>query len=170
MKIPVHKLPDSIDFSEFMRELNKKYGWDHRDMAGSHSKEAYAERDKLKSAWMAANGYAGKEYVLDEPKGGSKKAWPQDSEEMKLRIEINSKYRESGQEEKDERPYQDFWHWLLENDFSDLHRGGINFLSFESIDEECTPDFVKKILVAIQTEVMGHAAYDEGGVHFFVDW
>lgn len=169
MKIPVHEFPVCIDFIPFMEELEKKYGWKYRDMAGRFSKEAHLEQDALKLEWMNANGYAGKWHVLDSPTGSSMSDWPADSEEMKLRIEINTKFQPI--EEKIKRPYQDVWHWMLENPFAELYRGGVNYLDISFyLDDDDTPEYVRLVLRAIEGETKNHPAAGADGISFFIDW
>lgn len=169
MEIPEYKGSPAIDFCPFMELLDEKYGWDHRDMAGAFSKEAYAENEAHKRAWMEKNGYGDKWHVLDKPKG-YREDWPKDSEEMKLRIEINTKYGDI--EKLLERPYQDVWHWLLDHDFCELCRGGYNtiYLHEERFEKEDIPDYVVKVLRAMYEEVKDHPAYDGKLVTFYIDW
>jgi len=123
LKKPTKKTSTAYEFNEVMHYLEEKTGKSFRDYAGKFSKEGKAENDKLLDTWLADNGYAGKRYVLDMPQG-SNKDWAENSEEMKLRVEINTKYRDV--EKTNERPYLDFWHWMC--DSNEISNGGWLYL------------------------------------------
>jgi hypothetical protein len=170
MDIPLHEYPVCIDFHPFVEELEKKYGFKMHDMAGLYSAEGRAERNLQRDKWLIENGYAGKAYVLNAPEG-SVHDWAKDSEEMLLRIEINTKIRDV--EEKWDRPYQNVWHWLISKPFEDLNRGGVNYLSKDWLDSpyEKTPDYVLTFLKAVFDEIPeDHPAFDGESVKFHVDW
>lgn len=169
MEIPMFNAPSAIDFCPFASALGEKYGFNYRDMAGKYSKEAGIEREEAKRIWLEKNGYSDKAYVLDKPEG-SQADWPGDSEEMRLRIEINKAMASDGFNPFELRPYQDVWHWLLDNDFYDLQRGGYNTLSFWSLEDDKTPDYVKKFLLAVREEVKDNPAFDGKSVTFYIDW
>lgn len=170
MEIPMYTANPAVDFLPFIRLIEQKYGYNFNDMAGTHSIEARKEREKVRDKWMAENGYEGKQYVLDKPEG-SKEDWSKDSEEMKLRIEINTKTRELLLSV--ERPYQNVWHWLLDNDFSCLNRGGYNSLFINEdrlLNDVDIPDFVRKFLRAIYEEAKDNPAYDGECLNCYIDW
>ena len=172
MIIPVHTYPVCIDFTAFMRLLEEKHGWSYHDMAGCYSKEAQAEREASRDAWLEENGYSGKAYVLDKPSPDSSD-WPKDSPEMALRIEINNKLRDV--EEQWSRPYQNVWHWFTGGPWSELNRGGVNYLHKDWLDYpdgygQTTPDYVLTVLKAIFDEVEDHPAFDGESITFHVDW
>lgn len=167
MDIPIYEFPTCIDFNEFMDHLRAKYGWNYRDMAGKYSSEGRAKAKELKTQWMIDNGYEGKEYVLDQPKG-SKIDWPVGSVEMNLRIEINTKFRRV--EEQFEVPYQDVWQWLTSNAFYDVNNGSIQYLDCDEYDDEA-PDYVLTVLKAIDAEIPpAHPARQSGSIQFYIHW
>ena len=167
MVIPLYEFPACIDFNAFMDQLETKYGWDFRDMAGRYSEATRAAEAERKSSWMKANGYEGKEHVLDYPKG-TRKDWPADSEEMALRIEISSKYEPI--RKAFEPPYQDVWHWLLDNSFSDMNNGSIVQLDISDYSSS-TPDYVFTFLNSVaETVPTGHPARDGSYISFYVHW
>jgi len=167
MQLKEYTYPKALDFHPFVDELEKKYGFYFRDMAGKYSKGSLDKQKTHKQQWMEDNGFGGKEYVLDKPEG-QQEDWSKDSPEIALRIEINTKYRR----QDDLIPYQDVWHWLLDNDFCELRRGGLNYLNLlDNIEEESTPEFVKTFLRAVLEEVKDHPEYYDGeSVSFHVDW
>lgn len=168
MKVKLKEFEPSIDFCEFMRDLDKKYNFKHRDMSNAFGPESAEERKIKIEKWLEKNGYDGLGYVLDLPQDSSSD-WPEGSEEMRLRIEINTKLRDV---DDLDRPYEDFWHWLLDNDFSEIHNG--SFVQLELHDERLKdpdiPEYVKKVMKAIHTEVKDSDAYDEEFVNFYVIW
>lgn len=136
-------------------------------MAGSHSDEFRKEEAERKAQWMIDNGYEGKEHVLDYPKG-TRKDWAKDSPEMALRIEIHHKYEPI--RKANERPYQDVWHWLLDNAFYELSNDSVCYLDETSYDKG-TPDYVITVLNAIAAEVPAdHPARQHGSINFYVYW
>ena len=75
-----------------------------------------------------------------------------------------------GRENYDENvPYQDFWHWLLDGPFTDLSKGGVNYLDKGWLDNEGTPEFVKTILTDIFDAVKNHPAFGGDRINFYVD-
>lgn len=167
MEIPLYEFPTCIDFNDFMDALGEKYGWNYRDMAGKYTTEGREKTKALKAQWLKENGYEGKEHVLDVPVG-SKIDWPVGSEEMNLRIEINQKFNRI--EKAYEVPYQDVWHWLMDNAFYDISNGSMQYLAVDLIDED-TPDYVQTVLNAIyETVPEDHPARKYGSINFYVHW
>lgn len=153
MEIPIYKSSDrrpAIDFCPFARELEKAYGFEHRDMGGKykHQREAKEVADKIDGSdgWYTTR--------------------PADYNEKQK--EASDVYHELL---KSSPPYQDVWHWLLDNDFDEFQRGSDNnYLSFSSLEEEETPEYVKVFLRAVQEVVKDHPAYDGEDVRFHIDW
>jgi len=69
-----------------------------------------------------------------------------------------------------ERPYLDFWHWLLEHDFAEMHNGSFQYLWSSSLEDPETPEWVRTILKDIFETVKGHPACDKDGINFYVSW
>lgn len=186
--------PPSINFTEFMDALQKEKGYDYRDFAGKFSKKNINRVVDNKKLWMDKNGYSGLYYVIDKPEG-SIDDWPKGSVEMALRIEINSKYQDIERAEYVSVPYQDGWHWLLDNPFSGFNRGGINYLSISYLSEKPdwydewfvgkygsdrenswyefnseTPDWMNVILNDIFEACKDHSAFDGDTISFYIDW
>ena len=176
MAIKLHKFPPCVDYSELISLIEKKHNINTRDYAGKHSEEGRKKAEAFKSQWMKDNGYEGKEYVLDVPKGNAPNDdWPKDSPEMKLRIEINSKYREVEREEGEKVPYLDFWHQHCD----EINRGGVNYMYLSTeewdIDETLPPEYQNwyaEICEMIKEEVKDSEAYDseEECLTYYVDW
>jgi hypothetical protein len=164
----LYKFPAAIDYNRLIDHIEKKYDVNTRDFAGRHSKKNEKERKRMLENWLKENGYEGKHYVLDLPENSSSD-WPDDSEEMKLRIEINTKRCSSANGYTDIPPYLDFWHWLLEE--YEFHRG-INSLCLIPEEDDNYPDWVKQILSMIYPEVKDNPAFDEvdGLLTLYVDW
>lgn len=160
-----------IDLFEITDALKEEQGMDYRDMAGKYSAKARDERDALREKWLSDNGYEGFGYVLNNPEG-SNIDWAKDSVEMTLRIEINTKMREDKFYEMldDLYPYQDVWHYLLDNDFCELHRGGANTLYLGECKSD--PDYIARFRKAALELVKGHPAFDEDEewVVCYIDW
>lgn len=167
MDIPLYEFPACIDFNAFTDAIEAKHGWDYRDMAGRYSEATKAKESAFHAQWMKDNGYEGKEHVLDYPKG-SRKDWPQDSEEMALRIEISKKFEPI--RKAHELPYQDVWHWLLDNAFCELNNGSIVHLDVKDYNKH-TEDYVVKFLNTVDAEVPAdHPARDGSTISFYVYW
>lgn len=56
----------------------------------------------------------------------------------------------SGDKSKSDNEYQNFWHWITDN--NQISNGGSIYISFDYIYNGETKDFVKKILKDIKTE------------------
>lgn len=115
LKKPTKKMDepywDYHEVSDYLEKLHKK---NFRDYAGKFTAEGKIERDAQIKAWVVANGYSGWEHAMDVPDPAKPRDdWPADSEEMKKRVEINLKMWPDLK--KTERPYQDFWHFIVEN-------------------------------------------------------
>lgn len=68
-------------------------------------------------------------------------------------------------------PYLDFWHWLLDGPFQELSRGGVNYLTIDSLNNsDNNPEFVNIILKDIFDAVKDHPAFDGEVIHFYVNW
>lgn len=75
-----------------------------------------------------------------------------------------------GKNGRADQPYQDVWHWLLDNDFSEISNGSIRSISNDCLTDAETPDYVKTVVKAIFDEVKDHPALDGDTVHFWVEW
>lgn len=157
----------SVDFHEMMDHVQSKYGFDMYDYGEKWAK-GQAEKDSAKKKWMSENGYSDVSYVLNKPEGSSKD-WPKDSEEMKLRVEINSKFSSSGiEKEIDEKyPYRNFWHHLLDTDFCELSRGGYNLLGLSDLEGDSWTNEIRRMILE---EVKENKAFDGETLNCFVDW
>jgi hypothetical protein len=154
MEIPMYKAKPAIDFMRFMDGLEKKYNFDHRDCASKY-KWIAERRDELCKEWGIDYNVWGKIKPSDM------------NEREKQFYEV---YKAEVTDEKKQPPYQDFWHWLLDNDFVELHRGGFNNISFWNLEEGNTPDWVKKVLQLILDEVKDNPAFDGEELNCYVDW
>jgi hypothetical protein len=72
-----------------------------------------------------------------------------------------------------DKPYLDFWHWILENDGSEVHNGSFFSLQIQQNrcdwDEESYPSWVREILALIDKEFGGDV--DENGyLEMWVEW
>lgn len=174
MDIPMHVVPrkEAIDFMAFMRLLEAKYGWDYRDMAGSHSPTLVAEKDAAKLEWLKTTEWAEYADIYTDDNLIVNKGHPW----YKYYVAIEQAWFVTPIYNSFNRPYQDVWHWLLDSDFCDLNRGGINSIwlgddRFNDPDEkDDMPDYVETVLRAIKEEVKDHPAFDGESVQFYVDW
>lgn len=167
MKIPMYVPKPAILFNEFMDLLEEKYEFDHRNF-GVKPGEREKFRNDYRDKWLEDNGFSEKAYVLDKPLY-SKDDWPKDSEEMKLRIQINSNMNdyEAAQEKF---PYRDFWHYVIDQGDGDISNGSFFYLSLEPEEDE-NKLWVNTILGYIREEVKDNPAYDaEECVRFYVGW
>jgi len=167
MQIPMFIPKPAILFFPFMDLMTQKYGYDYYDYGGSHSIEARKFKQGLVSQWLEENGYKDKFYVLDKPEGSSTD-WPKDSEEMRLRIEINKKLQLSSIEKtvKEKFPYLNFWHYI--SDDCDIN----SKFFYLDLDAEYNPSWVAQIKSGIKEEVQDNEAYDseENMVYFYCDY
>ena len=128
----------AVDFHEVTDYLEETYDIHFRDMAKSHGHF---------SDWADSKGYTHESVDPDGKQRLSSQIWFKE-------------YKTDPLGERICPPYQDCWHWLLDHDFSSFQRG-INYLSFDSINDPKTPDYVKEFLIAFRKEVIDHEAFDE---------
>ena len=65
------------------------------------------------------------------------------------------------------RPYQNFWHWVMEHNY-EVSNGGVAYINFEVFDDPALPDFVRRILGDIRTE---YGDFEENGeLTFRTEW
>lgn len=164
MTFQLHKFPEVVDYHELIEHIEKKHGINTRDYGGKYSIKTKEEKELLLKEWLKAEGYEGKEYVLNKPEG-SNQDWEQGSYEMNLRIEINGKRRGFDRELDDKYPYLDYWHEICDN----INRGGVSYLD---LSDESKPSWVCEINKMLRDELAGCPAYDEVGqsLQFHVDW
>jgi hypothetical protein len=125
---PTPKTFSLLDWEECTLYINETHGIDTRDFANAHAQ--YGE-------WCAANNQV--------PDGSSQTQFAEYQADIKAGKLV-------------ERPYQDFWHWLL--DVADIHRGGMLELD-EEMGEDAEP-WQKQILALYLAE------FGKGPYH--TDW
>ncbi len=164
MTFPLYKFPETVDYHELIKHVEKKYGINTRDYAGRWSTKGKEEKELLRKEWLNLNGYSGKEYVLNKPEG-SDRDWQKGSYELSLRVEINSKRKGFDKELEDKYPYLDYWHTHCD----EVNKGGVNYLD---LSDEGKPKWVCEINKMIRDELVGCPAYDaaEQVLRFHVDW
>lgn len=65
----------------------------------------------------------------------------------------------------DKVPYLDFWHWLIDHDFSDMYNGSYQWIWVtEHLENKKTPPWVKEILQKIYDE------FQEDDMQFWIEW
>jgi hypothetical protein len=184
----LHKMPDCIDYHDLIKVIEDKHGIDVDDYAGHFSEETRENNKKIKLKWLEENGYGGKEHVLDVPDPSKPNIdWPANSEELNLRIEINTKYRLVKKELESRPPYLNYWHTICD----DVSRGGVTALWIEPSEDDGKEDdhsdydyknkekplpekyrrWRQEINALIYEEVKDSPAYDEEGfVNVYIDW
>lgn len=113
---------DHYDWDDLVKAVEKKSGKDIRDWAGRNKNAPTADDYKTGNfpcaKWAVEQGYDWT--VLNDPV---------DPEEMKLRIKINTEWRESGLDEREKIPHQDFWHYAESNIFYDVGNGSLHYFN-----------------------------------------
>ena len=182
----LHKFEECVDWHDITDAIKTKHGIDIDDYAGVFSKENIQRKKEILEKWRIENGYGDFLHVLDVPDRSNPRAdWPKDSEEMKMRIEINTKLRDVEKDLIKEVPYLNYWHLICD----DVRRGGVNYiyLDYEESDKEDDhsdynfeetglPEkykhWVSDINKLILEEVKDSPAYDpeEGVLRYTADW
>lgn len=158
MEIPMYQPKPAIDFIPFMKLIEEKYGFKYRDMAGKYT-------------WIAEL-----KKRIDEKYGD--KTW-YNTKPVDMNENQKAAYEEYKQELKNEPPYQDVWHYMLDQ-FGEFNKSAINWLHITPwgkwvgdewvLDEKQHPDYVQKVYDAILAEVKDNPAFDGEGVNFYIDW
>lgn len=175
-----YRFQPCIDFNPFIHELEKEKGYNYRDFAGRFNPEITNK-------------------ILDDISiefGITRKGWEQSS---KGRTKSEQQAFETYRSRVDVIPYLDAWHWMLENCFAELQRGGINYMSMmylknkpswydnwlanntptDAMDWEYwekyntgseTPEWVNTILQDIFEACKDHPAFDGEEITFHIDW
>ena len=133
MNKPTQKTTNHFDFSECTEYIEKKYKIDTRDYAKSHAQ--YYE-------WCNSKDYG--EADREGKKRGESRIWFGEFQKEIERGQIT------------ERPYQDFWHFLINN--FNIVRGGFFDLDEELIKEIDAEDWQKYIL-GLYLKEFGNATY-----------
>lgn len=148
MDIPIKIINgvSAIDFTTFMRALDKKYDIEYRNMS---------KRDKvLKKACV--------ERGIDYMKWYNKQFTKMDAIELEV--------KEIG----DNIPFQDVWHWMMDNDFEGLQKSSCMWLWLNQtrLNDKSIPDYVITVLKAIRAEVENTDVWDDEqqSVYFYFDW
>lgn len=68
-----------------------------------------------------------------------------------------------------EPPYLNYWHWLLDNCFSEIRNGCSSYLNIKEILEGDSPEWVKKITQFIYNEFKDYLD-DGGGLEVWIEW
>jgi hypothetical protein len=170
MEIPTYKHEIAVDFMRFVDNVSKKYGFDYRDMAGKWSAKNYKKFDRLKKQWAFNNGFGEAwQRVKDAPR--CNKGDPEYADYIAIE---QGWYHAEGAKLIDEIPYQDVWHWMIDNDFENLHKGSVYelYLGEDRFENENVPEYVKTVLRAIQTEVLDHPAFNKNdqSLACYIDW
>jgi hypothetical protein len=160
VEIPVHKKSRTpkvaIDYNAFIHILEKEKGYNTRDFEGRFSSEWRSIVLKEIS----------EQFGLDP----NDDKWLNDTTS---RDDNQWKAWWAYSKKSDERPYLDFWHWLLDNDFCDVQNGSYQYLSKDAFDELETDgedDWIKQILTDIFEACEGHPAYKKDTIVFYVWW
>lgn len=182
MALKLVEVEPSLDYFEVIELVEAKLGVDVDDYAGMFSKANQERKAEHKKQWMIDNGYGDASHTLDVPDSSNQRQdWPQDSPEMKLRVEINTKYRDVERElDKTEVPYLNFWHQHCDS----VNRGGVNVFYLGDGNDYCPDDdegknlpekyknWIQEIHDAIREVVKDSLAYDaeEDAVNLYIDW
>ena len=90
---------------------------------------------------------------------------------MQLRIEINQKMQLVKYDEWEKIvPYLDYWHWMIDNQFYELHNGSEQYWDIKGILEgESTPDWVREITQLVFDEFKEQLD-ENGGMEVYISW
>ena len=158
-----------VDFHEVCREVEEKFGFDFRDMAGKYSEKGRAARSVKWEELLESHGFGAYKHVLNKPEG-STEDWLKDSAEMAKRIEINKTvYPILHAWEEENQPYQDVWHYMIDHDFYDVSNGSMHTIYFNDLEEDA-PDYVKKFYESMHSMVKDSPAYKDGALEVWVEW
>lgn len=169
MKIKKMKI-SAYDWFDLEKAVEEKSGKLTRDWAGrgknQPTDEDYKTGNYPTAKWAIEQGYDWT--VLNDP------SLLPDSEGMNLRIKINTEYRLV--EKERELPYQDFWHYALDNIFYEIHNGCICYFNpkdaltgVDDLDSEGnSQEWVREILRCFIEVMKENKMKDE--VEVWISW
>jgi hypothetical protein len=188
MEKPKLKQRSSIlDYHEVIHFIEKKYNIDTRDYASlfghGGKKEGHFEvyqrvtGDKMPCGYPDVSG----KYIPDwqEPgyegwtiiRNGEKiKATKEEYDaDFKLIHDHYKRYQE-WVKTNPEPPYLDYWHWLLDRCFCEIHNGSTAYWNvMDIIKDKKTPDWVKEITQKVADE-FGEYFDKDGCVEVLIEW
>lgn len=154
------------DYHSVIEYIEKKYHIDTRDYASKFGKDGHFEK------WLKIVGEEKPNYP-NSPNGkyqvrkGNKMVEITKEEYDSRFVVIHEQYKRYQEWVKDnpEPPYLDFWHWLLDYDFCDVHNGSTEVLHVkELLSDDSNPEWVRQILAYIYCE------YNEDTMMMIVEW
>lgn len=158
-----------LDYNDVIDYIEEKYNIDTRDYAGKFNGKGKKKIKELEDNWLEVNGYGQYKHVLNKPKG-SKKDWEEGSEEIRIRVEINTRIRDEEKDWEEIVPYLDYWHWMLDNNFDNVSNGCNQYWGVMGIlESETTPKWVKEITQLVYDEFKEYLDED-GGFEVYIWW
>lgn len=139
--LPIHQKSGLIDFFELVRKLEKEHGFEFHDMA---------QRQKQQ-----------RQFCLD--RGIDHAAWYSKRFTLMNELELEVKAL------SDALPYQNLWHWLIDNDFNSLERGSSvgSFDLSEARFSTDLPDYVLRFLRILRDELRSEGIIEDT-VEFYI--
>jgi len=90
--------------------------------------------------------------------------------EKKYSIQLRDYHKNYPKSNEDWKSYMDFWHWMLENCFSEVSNGCFQWWNMlDILEDEETPDWIKEITQLFYNEFKEELDAD-GGVEVYISW
>lgn len=187
MKKPTpKKRKDIMDFHEMIEYSEQKHGFRYRDYKGLFgTKEKESHFDKYCRVMNDPQPFDGHypDYSFpgttnDERRtvwrdGKRRQATQEEYDaDFKLIHEQYQRYKDWCEENPENEPpeYLDYWHWLLENHFYNVHNPCTQYWRLDEIlDDEDAPDWVKDITQKVRDDFADQLDED-GEIEVLVEW
>ena len=90
--------------------------------------------------------------------------------EKNYKIEVRDYHKYYDSKKSDYKSYMDFWHWMLDNCFSEISNGCFSYWNMlEILKDEETPNWIKEITQMFYNEIKDDLD-KEGGVYVYISW
>jgi len=166
-KPKMKKREEVLDYHEMIDYIEKKHDIDVRDYAGREKRMAEHEAITGMNVYQTPQNYGGKYYAWIDGKHKTvdKKTY---KEQHKLHVENSNAFAEWNKGQG-ELPYLDFWHWMIEKHFYEVHNGSTTSMNPSIILSEDNPEWVQEIAQMIQDD-FGEYASSDGDILVLIEW
>jgi hypothetical protein len=156
-----------LDYHEMINYIEKKHNIDVRDYAGRDNRRKEHQKITGISVYESPQHYGGNYYAWID--GNHKKVDKKTHDEQWEIHKKNNKAFAEWDKEQGVLPYLDFWHWMTDKHFYEVHNGQTTSLNPSIILKEDNPEWVQEIAQMIQDD-FGELADKDGDIMVLIEW